>query len=158
MIQAKQSQRRTRKKIPKALVKVLYVAILAIPFVALSFLISSVSTTTTQLSSSISIPMKASYLPNEGDFSSTFKECININTLKCKQYIPSGTTRQRIAVLAPPGEGVDKYWNILKNALITFYGSEDKMNQHLDLFQSSHVPPYGMLDLVDISYECVFVS
>jgi hypothetical protein len=89
--------------------------------------------------------MKALYLSNELLFSSTFRECIDVDTKKCKQYIPSGTSRQRIAVLAPPGKAVDEYFKILKNALITFYGSEEKMNQELDVFQTSHVPPYGTL-------------
>lgn len=131
--------RKRRRKIPKALVKVLYFAILTIPFISLSIVISSVSKQSSSLS------MKESFLSNELAFSSTFRECVDIDTKKCKQYIPSGTTRQRIAVLAPPGKAVDEYFKILKNALIAFYGSEEKMNEKLDLFRSSHVPPYGTL-------------
>jgi hypothetical protein len=146
MVQAKRP--RGRRKIPKTLVKILYFAILAIPFVTLSLLISSVSTDHVDASSSsttttTTTTTQTSYLPNENAFSSTFKECINMDTIKCKQYIPSGTTRPRIAVLAPPGEGVDEYFKILNHALFTFYGSEETMSNHIDLFQSSHVPPYG---------------
>lgn len=138
MVQAKRP--RGRRKIPKTLVKILYFAILTIPFVTLSLLISSVST---DVSSSSSSSNQTSYLSNEYSFTSTFKECINLDTKKCKQYIPSGTTRPRIAVLAPPGEGVDEYFKILNHALFIFYGSEDTMNEYIDVFQSSHVPPYG---------------
>lgn len=116
----------------------LYFLILAIPFFVLYFLISSVSNPSTALA-------KSTYLTNEGDFLKTLKECIILKGRKCKQYIPKGTSRQRIAVLSPPGSDVEAFFVILRKAIGLYYGSEDVMQKKLELYQSSHVPPYGKL-------------
>jgi len=63
---------------------------------------------------------------------------------KCLQHIPNGGKVQRIAILSPEGQirGIFTSW--LKHALLEYYDHDEaRMNNAIELTQTSHVPPYG---------------
>ena len=92
-----------------------------------------------QKADTVSLPADNFHMwPNDGDypnFSETLKDCEG----KCLEYIPEGTTRERIAVLRPPGAFGDMFTRYVQN-VVDYYWSN---TTNLVLIPTSHVPPYG---------------
>ena len=86
-------------------------------------------------------------LPHEERFLSTIKSCVpSEHPDKCKQFLPqakNGTSYQRVALIAPPG--------YLSEVLLTHVRPIVEHHNHrslvldapIELFQTTHVPPYG---------------
>jgi len=80
-------------------------------------------------------------LESERIFLSTIRSCIPANHTKCMQYIPPGTTAERIAVLVPPGEFGDWVTKWIIRTVRATFGKEQ--SEKLQLIHISHIPPYG---------------
>uniref|UniRef100_A0A7S1VFA7 Uncharacterized protein n=1 Tax=Grammatophora oceanica TaxID=210454 RepID=A0A7S1VFA7_9STRA len=76
-------------------------------------------------------------LKQEDVFLQTLKSCLPQENDHCKQYIPPGTTDQRIALLSPPGELA----TFLERFVKEFALGNDLEGLHL--VSTTHIPPYG---------------
>jgi len=89
--------------------------------------------------------IESELLANEQQFLDTIKSCPSGSDKKCGEFIPeSNGNKQRVALLAPPGEMSNMLWHWVqgivqrhKKVLI------DNSKHPIELIRTSHVPPYG---------------
>lgn len=90
-------------------------------------------------------------LEHEELFQSTVKSCIPGNETgkqACGQFIPlpkgNVTSKvQRVALIAPPGQIYNPLLRSVERIVERHNSREDKKEFNIELFQVSHVPPYG---------------
>jgi hypothetical protein len=81
-------------------------------------------------------------LAHEDLFLETLKSCLpETQKKKCKTFIPEGSSTQRVALIAPPGDMTHIFFRLLQ--VVLERAKRKQPNLDIELIPTTHVAPYG---------------